>query len=163
MAGSQRSVEERNDKRRNQIDDPLEDWLRYRIGCRKFIRKSSNGVDNVIGGQWWKGPKCHVGSRTTKYRWRWAACAGLTTFTVDSLDRLTSKTLISLLKLCFYVAYKLRYMCLRSSSGLASAILNFYFRSARTVFLMCHMDTIFSKTFPTMYYKLYYSTSKAKI
>jgi len=55
MTGSQWSVEERNDKRRNHIDDLLEDWRRYRIGCRKFVRKSSNGIDDVIGGQCWKG------------------------------------------------------------------------------------------------------------
>jgi len=52
MAGSQRSVEERNDKRRNHIDDLLEDRRQYRIGCRNFVRKSSNCVDDVIGGQW---------------------------------------------------------------------------------------------------------------
>jgi len=85
-----------------------------------------------------------------------------TTFKVDSLDRWTSKTLISLFKLCFYVACKLRYMCLSSSSGLESAILNFYFQSARTVFPMSHMDRIF-KDLSTMYYKLYYSPSKAII
>jgi len=43
-----------------------------------------------------------------------------------------------------------------------SAILNFYFRSGHTVFPMCHLDR-FSKTFPKMYYKLYYSLSKVKI
>jgi len=33
-------------------------------------------------------------------------------------------------------------MCLRSSSGLESAILNLYFWSGRKVFPLCHLDTI---------------------
>jgi len=50
-------------------------------------------------------------------------------------------------------AYKLRYMCLWSSSDSESgveiqngvpesAILNFYLRSGRTIFPMCHLDRI---------------------
>jgi len=51
MAGSQRLVEERNEKWRNHIDDLLEDRRPYQIGCRKFVWKSSNGVDDVISRQ----------------------------------------------------------------------------------------------------------------
>jgi len=43
----------------------------------------------------------------------------------------------------FLCCLEARDICLRSSSGLESAILNFYFRSARTVLPMCHMDRIF--------------------
>jgi len=36
------------------IDDLLEDRRRYRISCQRFVRKSWNDIDDVIGGQWWK-------------------------------------------------------------------------------------------------------------
>jgi len=46
-------------------------------------------------------------------------------------------------QITFIVAYKLNYVCLSSSSGLESAILNFFFPSGRTVFPMCQLDRIF--------------------
>jgi len=45
MAGSQRSVEERNNEWSDQIDGLFEEQRRYRIGCRKCFRKMSNSVD----------------------------------------------------------------------------------------------------------------------
>jgi len=36
----------------NHIDDLLDDRRWYQIGCLKFVRKSSNGVDDVIGDKW---------------------------------------------------------------------------------------------------------------
>jgi len=53
-------------------------------------------------------------------------------------------------------------MCLSNISGLESAILNFYFRSGRKIFPMGELIQI-SKTFSTMYHKLYYLLSKIKI
>jgi len=49
-------------------------------------------------------------------------------------------------------------MCSINISGLESAILNSYFRSGRKIFPMGELDIV-SKTFPTMYQKLYYSLS----
>ena len=43
----------------------------------------------------------------------------------------------------FYVAYELSYMCSSSSSGLESAILNFYFWLDRAVIKMGHSYSIF--------------------
>jgi len=48
-------------------------WCRAPTSSRSFFQKSSNGVDDVIGGQWWKGPNRHVGSSMAKYRCRWGA------------------------------------------------------------------------------------------
>jgi len=64
MAGSQRSVEERNDKWHNHIDDLLENGGQYRIGCRKIVRKLSNGVDDVISGG---GEKARNATSTIPY------------------------------------------------------------------------------------------------
>jgi len=53
MAGSQRSVEERNDERRNHSDDLFEDRRRYRIGCRNLSgsRRTALMTSSVASGE----------------------------------------------------------------------------------------------------------------
>ena len=66
-----------------------------------------------------------------------------TTLSVVPLDEWIQKPSSLLSKFRFFVAYELRYMCSSESSGLESAILNFYFRSGLTVILMSYLDSVF--------------------